>query len=178
MLRVVSVAFCLVAVVAAGPGGGHGGPGGKGGHGGPGGPLGPIFANLTEAQQTEAKAIFAEAFAPNSTLTKAEGKAKIEAFVATLSPELQAQINALKPTGTPPTPTGLSDAASALLAQIKAIKENDAITVAEEHSQIQALIQAADPTVVSQLPKFGGRGGPGGHGGKGGRGGPQSSPSS
>ncbi|KAH7698991.1 hypothetical protein AAVH_33909, partial [Aphelenchoides avenae] len=67
------------------------GPGANGGHHGHGGhhcPLGAIYDKLTDAQKQALQAIFQD-----QTLTKAQIKAKLEAFEETLPSDLQAEIS-------------------------------------------------------------------------------------
>uniref|UniRef100_A0AC34PVQ8 DUF148 domain-containing protein n=1 Tax=Panagrolaimus sp. JU765 TaxID=591449 RepID=A0AC34PVQ8_9BILA len=128
------------------------------------------FANLTDAQKSSLKSLMEEIHAPNSTLTKDQVKAKLDAFKATLPTEIQNLMT--RPTPSVPSTANLSAEAQALVSQLEAVKADGSITFAQEHEKIKNLIGNASESVKNELFKsgFGGhhgeQGGPMGFGGQ------------
>uniref|UniRef100_A0A914YFH7 Uncharacterized protein n=1 Tax=Panagrolaimus superbus TaxID=310955 RepID=A0A914YFH7_9BILA len=163
----------VIALAAANPMNGPGGPGGPGGpfggHGGPGGPFADLEKILTEDQKAALKAIF-----QNDSATKQQIFDGIKAYFEGIGGEAAAKFASLHDkmesmktefiTKAEEASKNFSEPSKQLIAQIKAIKLNMALTPADERTQVKALFDGASEDVKTELKSlraqlFGGFGG-------------------
>ncbi|KAI6216505.1 hypothetical protein M3Y95_01272000 [Aphelenchoides besseyi] len=162
-----AVLFALVVLSVAHPppppgsGSAERGPGrhGPGKHGPPPppglGPLGPILRNLTSEQRDEVMNITRNAHETNET--KGELKKQINAFVATLSSDLQAKVKEVQAemeqhlANDTARVANLSSDAQALFKSVQSVLQDDSLTEDQTREKVDALVQAASQSVTDEF---------------------------
>ncbi|KAI6186072.1 hypothetical protein M3Y98_00093100 [Aphelenchoides besseyi] len=119
------------------------------------GPLGPVLRNLTSEQRDQLMNITRNAHETNET--KGELKKQIDAFVATLSSDLQAKVKEVQAemdqhlANDTARVANLSSDAQALFKNVQSVLQDDSLTEDQTREKVDALVQAASQSVTDEF---------------------------